>query len=106
VFRTVIFIVFAAALALALVRFEHRRPHLLRRSCVALSILGVLSFAGYILFLVLVQRRGFTLLATLLGLLDYGLPFLGFVFFALALLAGVALFCHFCLKQLHDRRKI
>ena len=103
--RAAIFIAVVTWLTLGLLRLERRRPHLLRRCCFTLLILGVLSFAGYVLFFELLQHTGITLSATLLGVLDYGLPFLGLVFFALALLAGVALFCDFCLRQLHERPK-
>ena len=102
---TAILIVVTASLTLALLRLEHRWPRFLRRSCLALLILGVLTFAGYASVLVLVQRTGFRLPVSLLALLDYGLPFLGLLFFALALLAGVALLCRFCLRQLHERRE-
>jgi hypothetical protein len=70
-------------------------------------ILAILSFAGSAFEILLLQRTRFAdhLPVSFLAALDYGLPLLGLVFFALALSMSVALLCAFCVRQLHERRR-
>jgi hypothetical protein len=96
----VLFIAVAVGITLGLLRVEQRWPQLLRRSCLVFLALGVISFGVFIFELWLHQHTGLYL-----HLHPYLLTLFGLLFFALALLAGVALLCGFCLRQLHERRK-
>jgi|ERR1017187_3250535 hypothetical protein len=100
VMSVVLFVAVTVGITLGLLRVGQRWPHFLRRSCLLFAGLGVLSFGVFMFELWLLQHTGFYL-----HLHPYLLTFFGLFFFALALLAGVALLCGFCLRQLHERRK-
>jgi hypothetical protein len=81
-----------------LVRVEQRWPRFLRRACRVFLASGVLSLAVFYFQLWLLQRTGFYL-----RLHPYLLTFFSLLFFALALLTGIALLCDSCLRRLHEK---